>query len=97
MERRTAARRIAVEHSIAAAVRNDAIGTRCRLAGRRYLKQPIGAAVFGRMLLRDGEIVVCTLTNEHSDRFFGYSQLLGTLGYALYARTNCVALARQNR
>ena len=35
------------------------------------------------MLLPDGDIVVCTPTNEHSDLFFGFPNSYGTLGYAL--------------
>jgi FAD/FMN-containing dehydrogenase len=35
------------------------------------------------VLLPDGEVVVCTSTNEHSDLFFGFPNSYGTLGYAL--------------
>src|SRR5262249_21888093 len=38
------------------------------------------------VLLPDGEIVVCTPTNEHSDLFFGFPHSYGTLGYALRVR-----------
>src|SRR5215470_4286943 len=35
------------------------------------------------VLLPDGDIVVCTATNGHSDLFFGFPNSYGTLGYAL--------------
>jgi FAD/FMN-containing dehydrogenase len=35
------------------------------------------------VLLADGDVVVCTATNEHSDLFFGFPNSYGTLGYAL--------------
>src|SRR5262245_9351745 len=35
------------------------------------------------VLLPDGDVVVCTPTNEHSDLFFGFPNSYGTLGYAL--------------
>ena len=35
------------------------------------------------VLLPDGDIVVCTPTNEHSDLFFGFPNSYGTLGYTL--------------
>jgi len=35
------------------------------------------------VLLPDGDVVLCTPTNEHSDLFFGFPNSYGTLGYAL--------------
>jgi len=35
------------------------------------------------VLLPDGDVVVCTPTNEYSDLFFGFPNSYGTLGYAL--------------
>jgi FAD/FMN-containing dehydrogenase len=38
------------------------------------------------VLLADGDVVVCTPTNEHSDLFFAFPNSYGTLGYALRAK-----------
>jgi FAD/FMN-containing dehydrogenase len=42
------------------------------------------------ILLADGDIVVCTPTNEHSDLFFGFPNSFGTLGYALRVKAKTV-------
>ena len=42
------------------------------------------------VLLADGEIIVCTPTNEHSDLFFGFPNSFGTLGYALRVKAKIV-------
>jgi FAD/FMN-containing dehydrogenase len=42
------------------------------------------------VLLPDGDIVVCTPTNNHSDLFFGLPNSFGTLGYALRVRAKTV-------
>jgi FAD/FMN-containing dehydrogenase len=38
------------------------------------------------VLLGDGNVVLCTPTNEHQDLFFGFPNSYGTLGYALKLR-----------
>ncbi len=42
------------------------------------------------ILLADGDTVVCTPANEHSDLFFGFPNSFGTLGYALRVRARTV-------
>ena len=42
------------------------------------------------VLLADGDIVLCTPTNEHSDLFFGLPNSFGTLGYALRVKARAV-------
>ena len=42
------------------------------------------------VLLADGDIVICTPTNEHSDLFFGFPNSFGTLGYALRVKAKAV-------
>lgn len=42
------------------------------------------------VLLADGDIVLCTPTNEHSDLFFGFPNSFGTLGYALRVKTKAI-------
>jgi FAD/FMN-containing dehydrogenase len=42
------------------------------------------------VLLADGDIVVCTPTNAHSDLFFGFANSFGTLGYALRIKAKAV-------
>jgi hypothetical protein len=42
------------------------------------------------VLLADGDIVVCTPTNAHSDLLFGLPNSFGTLGYALRIRAKAI-------
>ncbi len=42
------------------------------------------------VLLADGDTVVCSPTNEHSDLFFGFANSFGTLGYALRVKAMTV-------
>jgi FAD/FMN-containing dehydrogenase len=42
------------------------------------------------VLLADGDIVVCTPSNAHSDLFFGFANSFGTLGYALRVKAKTV-------
>ncbi|CAN5212930.1 FAD-binding oxidoreductase [soil metagenome] len=43
------------------------------------------------ILLPDGDVVVATPANEHSDLFFGFPNSFGTLGYALRIRARTIA------
>jgi len=43
------------------------------------------------VLLPDGDIIVCTPDNAHSDLFFGFANSFGTLGYALRVKAKTVA------
>jgi len=42
------------------------------------------------VLLADGDIVICTPNNAHSDLFFGFANSFGTLGYALRIKAKTV-------
>ena len=42
------------------------------------------------VLLADGDIVVATPTNNHSDLFFGFPNSFGTLGYALRVKAKAI-------
>jgi FAD/FMN-containing dehydrogenase len=42
------------------------------------------------ILLADGEVVLASPTNEHSDLFFGFPNSFGTLGYALRIRARTI-------
>ena len=42
------------------------------------------------VLLADGDIVVCTPTNNYSDLFFGFPNSFGTLGYALRIKAKAI-------
>jgi FAD/FMN-containing dehydrogenase len=42
------------------------------------------------VLLADGDVVVCTPTNAHSDLFFGLPNSFGTLGYALRVKAKAI-------
>jgi len=46
------------------------------------------------VLLPDGDIIVCTPTNAHSDLFFGFANSFGTLGYALRIKAKAVRAKR---
>jgi FAD/FMN-containing dehydrogenase len=46
------------------------------------------------VLLADGDIVVCTPTNDHSDLFFGFPNSFGTLGYALRVKVKAIRAKR---
>jgi FAD/FMN-containing dehydrogenase len=46
------------------------------------------------VLLADGDVVVCTPTNEHRDLFFGLPNSFGTLGYTLRIKTRLVPAKR---
>jgi FAD/FMN-containing dehydrogenase len=46
------------------------------------------------VLLADGDIVVCTPTNAHSDLFFGLPNSFGTLGYALRVKARAIRAKR---
>jgi FAD/FMN-containing dehydrogenase len=46
------------------------------------------------VLLADGDIVVCTPTNAHSDLFFGLPNSFGTLGYALRVKARAIRTKR---
>jgi len=46
------------------------------------------------VLLADGDIVVCTATNNHSDLFFGLPNSFGTLGYALRVKAKTIPAKR---
>ena len=46
------------------------------------------------VLLPDGDVVVCTPTNNHSDLFFGLPNSFGTLGYALRVRAKTIPAKR---
>jgi FAD/FMN-containing dehydrogenase len=48
------------------------------------------AALEMDVLLANGDVVLCTPTNEHSDLFFALPNSFGTLGYALRIRTRTV-------
>jgi FAD/FMN-containing dehydrogenase len=42
------------------------------------------------VLLADGDVIVCTPTNAHSDLFFGFPNSFGTLGYALRVKAKAI-------
>jgi hypothetical protein len=46
------------------------------------------------VLLPDGDTVVCTPSNAHSDLFFGFPNSFGTLGYALRVKAKTVPAKR---
>ena len=46
------------------------------------------------VLLADGDIVLCTPDNAHSDLFFGFANSFGTLGYALRVKAKTVPAKR---
>jgi FAD/FMN-containing dehydrogenase len=46
------------------------------------------------VLLADGDTVICTPTNAHSDLFFGLPNSFGTLGYALRVKAKAVRAKR---
>jgi FAD/FMN-containing dehydrogenase len=46
------------------------------------------------ILLPDGNVVVCTPTNAHSDLFFGFPNSYGTLGYALRLKIKAIPAKR---
>jgi FAD/FMN-containing dehydrogenase len=46
------------------------------------------------VLLPDGDIVVCTPSNAHSDLFFGFPNSFGTLGYALRVKARTAPAKR---
>ena len=46
------------------------------------------------ILLPDGNVVVCTPTNAHSDLFFGFPNSYGTLGYALRLKIKAIPVKR---
>jgi FAD/FMN-containing dehydrogenase len=46
------------------------------------------------VLSGDGNVVLCTARNEHSDLFFGFPNSYGTLGYALRLRVQTLPVRR---
>jgi FAD/FMN-containing dehydrogenase len=45
------------------------------------------------VLLADGDVILCTPTNNHSDLYFGFPNSFGTLGYALRVKAKTVPAA----
>src|SRR5262245_3171434 len=46
------------------------------------------------VLAGDGNIYLCSLTNEHRDLFFGFPNSYGTLGYALRVRARTIPVKK---